>query len=192
MRTDCRESSPPRRAEELIVYLADRSESDPAFDVAKLSRLLFHADFTAYVRFGNSISGGEYRQEAGGPTLVGLNGLLEDLSHRGAVALRDVPDGLQRRVVGLRPATLDVFTPGEIDVVNRAIERARGLCSRETGDRLCDFPAVELAADGELIPYEIALVARRRLTASETRRGAELSELAVNRAELATHAEDRL
>ena len=170
-----------QKLEELILYLCDRSESDPAFCATKLNRLLFHLDFTAYVRFGASITGAQYRQEQHEPRLIGLAHVLAGLSSRGALALRDGDDlnGRGRRLFALRSANVDVLTPREVDLVNRVVDRCRGLSARETADRLCDFPAVKIAEEDELVPYEIALVGQRLPTADEIRRAEDLVELGV-------------
>jgi hypothetical protein len=186
MRTN---TSHPRKLEELILYLCERSEADVAFGVTKLGRLLVYLDFAAYTRFGDSISGGQYRQERHGPTLVGLADVLDELSRQGFLAVREADDADvgERRVSALRSADLDVFTPREVDLVSRVIDRCRGLSACETAERVREFPALELAAEGELIPYETALVGKRLPTDDEVRRGQDLTDIAAGCAGVASH-----
>ena len=50
---------------ELVLYIAVLSEGDPAFGKVKLNKLLFFADFTAYLSFGKPITGHEYQKTQG-------------------------------------------------------------------------------------------------------------------------------
>lgn len=45
---------------ELILHVAKKCADDPTFDVAKLHHILFRADFGAYGRFGEPITGVPY------------------------------------------------------------------------------------------------------------------------------------
>jgi len=49
-----------KRLRELILLIATRSEGDEPFGAVKLNKLLFYADFFAYVKFGESITGQEW------------------------------------------------------------------------------------------------------------------------------------
>src|SRR5437868_742907 len=52
---------------ELILLIASRSEGDPKFGKVKLNKLLFHCDFSAYLTFGQPITGQEYFALKQGP-----------------------------------------------------------------------------------------------------------------------------
>jgi hypothetical protein len=49
------------------LLIATRSEGDEPFGAVKLNKLLFYADFFAYVKFGECITGQEYQKLAQGP-----------------------------------------------------------------------------------------------------------------------------
>lgn len=48
---------------ELILYVCKKLKDDPGFNEEKLKGILFQCDFTAYRRFGKSITGQEYIKE---------------------------------------------------------------------------------------------------------------------------------
>ncbi len=49
---------------ELVLYLATLSEGDATFGKVKLNKLLFYADFNAYLKFGKPITGHEYQKNS--------------------------------------------------------------------------------------------------------------------------------
>jgi hypothetical protein len=56
-----------RKMRALALYLTARSEGDPRFSPAKLNKLLFYCDFTAYRQLGCSITGYSYQKLPSGP-----------------------------------------------------------------------------------------------------------------------------
>lgn len=60
---------------ELILYVCKKLEDDPNFDEEKLKAVLFFTDFTAYRRFGKSITGQEYIKEGEAMGTLGLNAI---------------------------------------------------------------------------------------------------------------------
>ena len=55
------------KLEELIILIASRSEDDPRFGSTKLNKLLFFADFLAYVKRGEAITNHVYMRLPNGP-----------------------------------------------------------------------------------------------------------------------------
>src|SRR2546430_4752145 len=106
---------------ELILYIATLSEGDPRFGAVKLNKLLFFADFQAYLRFGKPITGQEYQKLEFGPAPRRLPPVLEELKRAGDVAVRvhDYYGHNQQRVFALREADLSLFTAAEVDLVCR-------------------------------------------------------------------------
>ena len=54
-------SEKPSKLKELIVHVARRCQDDERFNLDKLGRILFYADFWAYCQAGSSITGAEHR-----------------------------------------------------------------------------------------------------------------------------------
>lgn len=46
---------------ELILYIAQKSKTDPRCGAVKLNKLLYYADFSAYRLLGRAITGAEYQ-----------------------------------------------------------------------------------------------------------------------------------
>ena len=55
------------RLRELILYIADRSQTDPRFGATKLNKLVFFADFQSYAERGKPITGCQYMRLPNGP-----------------------------------------------------------------------------------------------------------------------------
>jgi hypothetical protein len=55
---------------ELVLFFSRQCEDDKSFDMAKLNKLLFLADFWAYAHLGQSITGSTYIHQEHGPTNV--------------------------------------------------------------------------------------------------------------------------
>ena len=52
---------------EMILLISERRQADPKFGAIKLNKLLFHADFSAFLTHGEPIAGKEYLKLPQGP-----------------------------------------------------------------------------------------------------------------------------
>ncbi len=52
---------------ELFLYIAESCAEDPRFGAVKLNKILYYADFEAYRRLGEPITGDTYRKLSEGP-----------------------------------------------------------------------------------------------------------------------------
>ena len=77
------------KLQELILYIARRSEDDRHFGANKLNKLLFYSDFLAYAKTGRSFTGAPYERLEHGPAPRGLAAALEELKPACAEAERD-------------------------------------------------------------------------------------------------------
>jgi len=145
---------------ELILFIAQRSEGDPAFGATKLNKLLFYADFLAYLSFGRPITGQRYQKLPKGPAPRALLPVLERMERADDIrrVQRQYYQKTQVRVLALREANLDVFTSKEIDLVTKIIHECWGKSGRHMSALSHRFRGWTLAGDGEDIPYEVALV----------------------------------
>lgn len=165
-----------RRLRELVLHIASRCEDDSTFGATKLNKILFFADFTAYLRLGKSITGHPYQALKQGPAPKRLLPLLTNMRNQDEVATKRVADqGFeQRRTVALREADLSLFTPAEVAIVDEVIQNLRGLSATEVSARSHRFIGWEVAREGEMIPYGTALIIPRDPNKAEIRRGKEL------------------
>ncbi len=143
---------------ELVLHIAQKSVDDPRFGTVKLNKILYYADFEAYRRLSQPITGATYHKLSEGPAPSQMLAQREILMDSGDIAMAYAPyfTGVQQRIVACRSPRSDLFTPDELDIVDEAIEAMWHMTAREASD----FSHRELgwlaAAPGEEIPYETA------------------------------------
>jgi hypothetical protein len=154
---------------ELMLYVARRSEADLAFGATKLNKILFFADFLAYVRTGHPITGQVYQKLEHGPAPRRLLPVRNQLLTTAAAALasRDRFGRKQECLVALREPDLARFSGVEIAIVDEVIALLADHDARAASELSHRFLGWQLAALGEDIPYESALIERRPLTEAE-------------------------
>jgi hypothetical protein len=79
----------------------------------------------------------------------------------------------------LRPANRELFSNGELLLIERAILRFRNSEPNDILDRGLPFVGWGVAEIGERIPYEIALVGKREPTPDEIEYGRNLHSIAA-------------
>jgi hypothetical protein len=145
---------------ELVLIVAKLCRNDPRFGATKLNKLLFFADFLAYLRLGQAITGVEYQKLPGGPAPRAMVPLLNEMKRDGAIDIEivDFHGKEQFRTVPLREPILGQFTEAEQALVSDVVLRFW----EYTGSRISVFShlltAYRLANMRETIPYETALV----------------------------------
>lgn len=158
------------KLKELMLYVADKSTSDPTFGATKLNKLLFFADFIAHVEFGSAITGAEYQKLEYGPAPRQLLPAQRELVREGAAAVTPVSFhiGTQHRLVALRPPDLAIFTAAEISLVDEVIQRLWGSTATEVSALSHDWSlGWKVAAMGSTIPYATAFVVPPALTLTD-------------------------
>lgn len=145
---------------ELILYISDRCQLDPAYGATKLNKILFYADFSYYMKHGESITDQEYMKLDKGPAPRRLLPVRNELIADRELIIRDQPYGTwqQKRPIALRDADLSDFSGEEIAVVDSVIAQLWGLSARDVSGISHRFGGWELAADRETIPYPTALI----------------------------------
>lgn len=170
-----------KKMRELILFIVSRSAGNETFGAVKLNKLLFFADFLAYVNLGESITGHEYQALPQGPAPRQLLPLRAQMETDGEILLveKDYHGLKQHRILALREADLSVFSAEEIALVDRLIEGFWDANAAEISDLSHQFAGWKFAGKGETIPYNVALVGRREPTPDEIRQGLELESLAA-------------
>jgi uncharacterized phage-associated protein len=160
MRPDHHDFQSDGKLEELVLFIAARSEGDLNFGSTKLNKLLFFADFAAYAKLGQSITGAMYQKLKNGPAPRRIVPVIKKLVQRRDLAIqeRDRFGKTQKVPIALREARLDDFSAKEIAIVADTIaayarNNARGISSKSH-----EFAGWKLAEIGEDIPYEVSLV----------------------------------
>jgi hypothetical protein len=148
------------RLKELILYVADRCEYHQRFGATEISKILFYADFVAYVKLGLPITGAEYQCLPQGPAPRRLLPIKAQLiANREAVEHeKHVYSRFQKRIIPIREANLGWFTADEISIVDKIIEALESKSADDVNELSHQLPGWELANDGETIPYHTALI----------------------------------
>jgi uncharacterized phage-associated protein len=166
------------KLKEAILLICTRSEGDESFGAIKLNKLLFMADFIAYQKFGKPITGQEYFRLPLGPAPKRMKYIVEAMRRNGELAIRetDYYGRKQNRAFALREPSVGKFTSEEIDLLDRVIQRWRGVSGTTISEVSHSFGGWIYAKEKETIPYEVALVGARKPTPSEIAQGASLQE----------------
>jgi hypothetical protein len=165
---------------ELILLISEWSQSDPKFGAIKLNKLLFHSDFSAFLTFGEPITGQDYFALPQGPAPRRLKPVTEKMKKEEELAYKNVPyhGYTQQRPLALRTADVSAFTPQEIKLVHQTVQKFWTMSATEISDHSHLFLGWKVAREGEVIPYSTALIGRRGPTEQERRNGLELQEIA--------------
>jgi len=149
---------------ELMLFVSDRSADDERFGATKLNKILFYADFAAYLFLGAPITGQEYQRLGNGPAPRRLVPVRDLLVANQELAIQRVQyyGRPQERTIALRSARLAEFTADEIALVTKIIEENWTRNARQISLKSHKFHGWEDAQDGEGIPYEVALLAKRK------------------------------
>jgi len=149
------------RLRELILYIADKCEYDPRFGATKLNKILFFADFIAYERFGNAITGARYQKLKHGPAPRLLPRVRQQLLDADDVIEKPVKiyDYNQHRLIARREPNLDRFQAREIAVIDQVIDLLREMTAEEASEFSHRFRGWQLAEIGEDIPYSTVYLA---------------------------------
>ena len=161
---------------ELVLYIAERSESDMKFGATKLNKLLFYADFLFYLYHGHSITGQNYQKLEHGPAPRAIVPTIQALEKAcDAKTVERMHYGkTQKRLIALRSARLSGFSADEIAFVDRLLDDFRDKSASEVSDLSHKFAGWKLAKLNETIPYEVALIGRRHPTRKDIEHGLSL------------------
>ena len=168
------------RFRELLLYIASVSEGDTGFGLIKLNKLMFFADFLAYLHHGRSITGQEYKALEHGPVPRGVKPMLARMERERALHIRvaGFHGYEQHRPIALREPLLAGFTADQIALVDRIVKQWWGKTAAEISGMSHRFIGWESTPRGATIPYAVALVGKREPTTEERARGLKLEGLA--------------
>jgi len=145
---------------ELILYVSQLCEKDRKFGATKLNKILFYCDFLSYLNYGKAITEDEYQAIEKGPAPKHLIPIREKLIEEEALAIKNANyyGFVQNRTVALRDPDLSLFTPQEIDLVNRIVHELCDHDGRSVSKLSHMFSGYMVASENEIIPYETALL----------------------------------
>jgi hypothetical protein len=149
------------RLGELILYVAERTQGDPSLGSARLNKYLYFVDFSAIRRLGHPITGAEYQKLKHGPAPRLLVPVRDRLIAERAARLEyrtDVFGHVDNHLVAKRTARTDLFTRDEAVVIDSVIDALRSLTSTEVSELLQAEAGWQMVAEGDTIPFELAIV----------------------------------
>ena len=157
---------------ELLLYVADRLQADPAGGATKVNKVMFFADFAHVRRHGSPISGAEYQKLEHGPAPRRLKPVRDQLAAAGAahVVSEDFLGYQVHRLVPDRVADTSVFTAEELATIDKVIADLDGLNARQVSDLSHEEAGWRLVEVGQTIPYEAALLGATQVSTPTTRR----------------------
>lgn len=163
--------------QELILYIADRCMDDPNFGAVILNKILFYTDFLAFGQHGRSVTGATYVKRHLGPVPRELVGIRRDMEQsRDAVTVPVDRFGyIQKKLLPLRSAKLDVFEPYEVALVDRVVEVLRGHTAADISALSHLEYGWRVAYNEEEIPYEAVFLSDEPLTNADIARGLALA-----------------
>jgi uncharacterized phage-associated protein len=163
---------------EVIIYVAWACENDPAFGATKLNKILYFADFLAYAKYGQPITGASYKRLQNGPAPATLVQTRQAMIEAGDIVLqpREFFGHPQQRVVPLRPPKFDMLKASDIDILQHVIQ----LFADQNGTDLSMLShqqkAWQIAETGELIPYNSIFLDSAELTEEDITISLKMSE----------------
>lgn len=163
---------------ELVIYIAQKCGDDPTFGATKLNKILYFADFYAYGESGAPVTGATYIKAPRGPVPRQMMLMRENLQQAGDACLTKAPyhGHVQERIVPIREANLDLFSPREIALVDDIIRQLWGINAANISEYTHRLAGWRIAEDGGEIPYESVFLSVEDLTEDDAGRGKELAE----------------
>jgi Antitoxin SocA-like, Panacea domain len=145
---------------ELVLYVSERSETDPKFGETKLNKLLYYMDFLAYRELGKPITGARYQKLKWGPAAKALKPIQGEMEAEHQLHIRPGFRGPhpQFKPIALRQPDLERFTPDEIAFIDQIIQDFWDLDANQVSHRSHEDVGWKLARIGEDIPYETVFV----------------------------------
>lgn len=113
----------------LISYIADKAK----VYMTSLNKYLWYIDFENFKRFGNSITGLTYARYTYGPIIEGFKykSILEAFDDKFYTEDYELADKVQTLIKSKCNYDLSIFSEKELQVINKVIDRFKGMSSSE-------------------------------------------------------------
>jgi hypothetical protein len=145
---------------EAIIFIAERSASDPGFGAIKLNKILHRADLRSFVQYGRPLTGVEYQALTNGPAPRRLLPIKKQMLQAGEIDEdeREVGGHTQVRIIAKRPHDPSVLTESDVEILNIIISELWGRTAVDVSEA-SHGRAWRIARKGDdLIPYEAAFL----------------------------------
>lgn len=167
----------PKRLAEAILYVCGACETDAAFGMIRLNKILFEADFLSFALRGVPITGVKYQRLERGPAPKAMLPRLRELQERSDLVIRnaDFIGRPQQRPIALRRADLSVFSADDIALLDDVIRGSWGKTGAEVSEQSHRM-AWKTRINGDDIPYEAAWLSEAPPTALEILKTEQLAQ----------------
>jgi hypothetical protein len=112
------------RLREMILYVSKKSAEMPRFGKTKLNKILWKSDFWAFAERGTPVTGRPYQKLKAGPAPIEMPTMLAEMSEAKLIEVVSVKVGehVEQRIVAKIEPSLNLFSPSDLDFVDRAIK----------------------------------------------------------------------
>jgi hypothetical protein len=163
---------------ELILYISQKSATDPKFGAVKLNKILYLSDFLAFGNWGEPITAVPYQHLRMGPAPTRLIPVRDALQKSGKLVVQTLPlksGNRQVRTVNLVDPNLKVFSGREIALVDSIIQDLWDMDAEQSSEFSHRFVGWKMTREGEPIPYGSIFISDEPLSPAEIQRGQELA-----------------
>lgn len=156
------------RLREAALYVMEKCQGAERFGLTKLNKILWRADFKAYAARRLPVTGRQYQRLANGPAPVEMLPILGELQRENLIRIDKVAVGsfYESRPVPLVVASTRYFSEDDLVFLDVAIDH----CWKHTGraaSKESHGVAWETRHNGDLMPYDLALLSDEELTSVE-------------------------
>jgi hypothetical protein len=158
------------RLRELILYVSAKSADMKRFGLIKLNKIIWKADFAAFLARGLPVTGRAYQRLRFGPAPIEMQPLLAEMAQDQLIRFERIDFGkdaegheiIETRTIALDQPTLRWFSPDDLAFVDQAIDYYRSMTGTETSDDSHGM-AWSSRSDADPMPYESAYLSDKEL-----------------------------
>ncbi|MBV9860737.1 MAG: SocA family protein [Alphaproteobacteria bacterium] len=167
------------RLREMVLYVAEQCADARRFGKIKLNKIIWKADFDAYAARKVPVTGRAYQRLKFGPAPVEMAPLYGEMLQDGLITITRVDLGdnyvEHRTVPSVKPEISRFFSEDDISFVRSSIDYYWELTGEEASDDSHGV-AWRSRADGDPMPYELALLSDVSPSDDQARRILDMAE----------------
>ncbi len=168
------------RLRELVLYVAEQCADARRFGKIKLNKIIWKADFDAYAARRVPVTGRAYQRLKFGPAPIEMAPLYGEMLQDNLITVDriDLGDNYieHRTIPQVKPEIKRFFSEDDISFVNKSIAYYWELTGEEASDDSHGV-AWRSRADGDPMPYELALLSDASPSAEQTQRILKMAEV---------------
>jgi len=148
---------------QMLLYVAHKLTGDRWNGKTKIHKILFFADFDAYRRTGQSISGEDYVKYDQGPFMTAVEPTVGKMAIRNQGAWSPQNDWGEIQLVPMTPtASTNLLSEQEIAIIDATVARFWGWTGRAVSNLSHQLFGWKTTPNGQVIPYNSVYVGAPR------------------------------